>query len=141
MTGSAQWDFQVAVFKLFTNDGILKGLLTGGLFDGSVPQDVKAKLPYGVVGECNEIPADRLAFVGMENYLTIHLFSEYRGQKEVKTIASRMIALLHHKKDLELEDWVVNHLQLESSFTQNDPDEIRHLILRFVAQLQPKVTP
>ena len=60
-----------------------------------IPTDTK--YPYIVIGEETSIDADTKDFAGAEHTITIHSWSRYAGQKEIKIMEAWLVDKLHEK--------------------------------------------
>lgn len=124
---SFSWPVQQSLFNRLKTDTALTALATGGIHDGA-PQGTP--YPYVVIGETTEVPDDAHARYGSQDTITLHIWSRYAGQKEIKQIAARIHELVHHQT------WPVNgavmvNAQVEMLETLRDPDGFsRHGVLR-----------
>lgn len=89
---------QSAIYAALTGDAALMALATGGIRD-DVPQADDAgdavDYPYVVIGEDSATPFDTDSSVGAEATITLHVWSRYRGRKEVKAIQGAIYRALH----------------------------------------------
>ena len=93
MTADSQWPLQQAVFAALSGDAALQTLIgnPARVYD-HVPQD--SPFPYVVVGEATTRPFDTKTEDGMEQTLTIHSWSRYRGFSETKQIMGAIVDAL-----------------------------------------------
>lgn len=89
---------QQAIYAALTGNAALMALATGGILD-YVPQADDAgadnAFPYVTIGDDTAIPFDTDTSVGADTTITIHVWSRYRGRKEVKQIQGAIYAVLH----------------------------------------------
>lgn len=87
--------------------------------------------PYIVVGDDRSIPFDTDDSVGSETTCTIHVWSQYRGRKEVKEIMRSVYHTLNRANLTITGGHLVEcHAEFEESFL--DPDGLtRHGVIRF----------
>ena len=135
MTADSQWPLQQAVYATLTDDAALQALIgnPARVFD-HVPQD--SAFPYVVVGEATSGPFDTKTEDGLEQTLTIHTWSRYRGLKETKDImAAVMGALDDQALAVNGHDLVLLRFTFGATFL--DPDGLtRHGVQRFRAVTQ-----
>jgi hypothetical protein len=102
----ASWNLQVAIYSLLKN---ANPSITGGRIYDDVPEAAEkadapdTEFPYVAVGELDVIPDDVDASNGSRDdgvmeTLTLHVWSRYHGQKEVKQIMQQIKNLLHDTK-------------------------------------------
>lgn len=88
---------QNAVFDALSGDSTLAALVSG-IYD-NVPQaddsGASAAFPYVVVGDDLITEWDTDTELGADATITIHVWSRYRGRKEVKDIQARIYEILH----------------------------------------------
>lgn len=95
----------------------------------NVPQDTA--FPYIVIGDDTSIPFDTDDSIGSEATCTIHVWSRYRGKKEVKEIMGAVYASLH-RASFAIADGAL--IECVSEFAESfvDPDGLtRHGVIRF----------
>ena len=135
MSADSQWPLQQALFAALSADATLQGMLgsPARVFD-HVPQD--SAFPYVVIGEATSGPFDGKTENGMEQTLTIHAWSRYRGLKEVKQIMAAVTASLDDQA-LAISGHTLVLLRFEFAATFLDPDGMtRHGVQRFRALTQ-----
>jgi hypothetical protein len=87
--------------------------------------------PYIVVGDDRSIPFDTDNSVGSETTCTIHVWSQYRGRKEVKEIMRSVYQALH-RANLTITGGHLVECQAEFEESFLDPDGLtRHGVIRF----------
>jgi hypothetical protein len=82
MAGSS-WDLQQAIFARLKAFAPVIALVTD-VYDSVAPQD--AVFPYLVIGEVAAVPFNTHSSQGSDSTITIHSWSEFRGQSEIKRI-------------------------------------------------------
>lgn len=86
------WELQQAVFGLL--DSLTPALASGGIH-ASAPQNQPA--PYVEIGESDAISADVQCRAGLEETLTLHVWTKAGSQKLAKEIMSRIRETLHSR--------------------------------------------
>lgn len=81
---------QTKIYQVLTAANIA----SGRVYDHA-PQDVV--FPFVEIGESLEMEDDNAASKGVEHILTLHAWSRYRGQKEIKDIVAAIRAALHQQ--------------------------------------------
>lgn len=85
-------ELQKTIFNTINNDSIITSTLGADVYD-FVPDN--SSFPYIKIGEETSVDNGTKTLQGSEHTLVIHIFSQYRGSKEVKNIMARIYALLH----------------------------------------------
>lgn len=124
------WPLQQAVFSA------LNGNVTG--LNGSnitvyddVPEDVV--YPYVIIGEETALNFGSKTLDGVEHTLTIHVWSQYRGRREIKQIMQSVYEILH-EADINVSGASLVNIRQEFSTTLAENDNItRHGVMRFRA--------
>ena len=99
-----------------------------GVFD-DVPENTA--YPYVVIGEETATNIDTKDKDAHEHTLTIHVWSQYRGRKEIKNIMSSVYTLLHNASITVSGASLVN-IRHEFENTLTEADGItRHGVMRF----------
>ena len=102
-----------------------------------VPQD--AAFPYVRLEAPSEIPWETFGRPGKRILIAVHVFSQYAGDAEALTIASRILSLLQHARPMvtdhavaafELEDHTTGAEELLAGVTTS------HRVLTFRVRLQ-----
>lgn len=95
MSIESQWDVQTAIYTALTTHTGLTNLLAdagNSVFD-HVPK--QTKFPYIVIGDHRAKPFETQQNAGMDIEITLHSWSQYQGQKEIKEITSEIYTVLH----------------------------------------------
>ncbi len=120
--GSAELD--AAIYGVLS--GASPAIAEGGVHD-DVPEDVT--FPYVEMGESDAVDDDVTCSDGLDETVTLHIWSRYRGKKETKEIMSRIRDLLHNKV-LAVSGRSSAHSWVTSSRVVRDPDGLtRHGIV------------
>lgn len=130
MTADSQWPVQKAVYSALVNDSALAGLMGSppDIYDNPPPN---SDFPYVLIGESTAVDSDTKTTDGMEQTLTIHSWSRYRGQREVKLIMAAIVDALDDQA-LAVTGHTLINLRFEFSDTFKDPDGLtRHGVQRF----------
>jgi hypothetical protein len=124
------WELQKAIFtKLNGNVDGLDGANIPVYDD--VPQ--QSNYPYVQIGEETSANNGTKTLDGIEHTLTMHIWSQYRGRREIKTIMKSVYDLLHNTAISVTGASLVNVRQ-EFSTTLAENDGItRHGVIRFRA--------
>lgn len=113
------WSVQAAIYAALTGVGIA----SGRIYD-DVPQN--PTFPYVTIGESQSLAADITCRDGEEEYVDLHIWSQYSGQKELKDIAAAIHAALHGVS-LSAAGRSSAHAFIQSVRTMRDPDGVtRH---------------
>lgn len=124
MTGAV--DVQTAVYGALNNDSTLGGLVQAVYdFTPQEATDDDADFPYVVIGEDTAAPWDTDDILGAEWTVTIHSWSRYRGQKEVKQIMDACYNVLH-RASLSVSNFSTITVEWEFSESLLDPDGLTH---------------
>ena len=120
---------QVAIYQRLTGDSALMALVSG-VYD-QVPEN-KAK-PYVRIGDHLSTPDNDLTSYGREITVTIHVWTQARGNTSGQAIAARIGQLLdHQERQLLVEGHQVVSIRQEFDQALPDPDpQVRHHVLRF----------
>lgn len=121
--------FQKACYDALTGDAELMGKITG-VFD-NVPED--QEFPYIQIGSITGLPWDAMELAGEDMTLTFHVWSRYRGKKEMKEIMDDMYRILHDNR-FGVSGATVVVMKLDYSDDDIDPDGVtNHGVQRFRA--------
>ena len=123
---------QQAIFTALDNATIndVSGNSITGVFD-DVPENTA--YPYVVIGEETATNIDTKDKDAHEHTLTIHVWSQYRGRKEIKNIMSSVYTTLHNASITVSGSSLVN-IRHEFENTLTEADGItRHGVMRFRA--------
>lgn len=141
---SAEWEVQKALLVALRADSALTALLADHRYAGSptvsavydlVEQadapESDADFPYVVIGDFTAAEYDTDDVSGQEHTVTLHIWSRYRGQKEVKQIMGAIHDALH-KATLTVENNHTVFCYFEFSESLPDPDpRTQHGVVRF----------
>lgn len=100
----ASWELQKAIKTLL--DATIPEVISGGRIYDQAPDAAAAtdapegEFPFVLIGESDSIPADVSASSGAGDdgeaeSITLHVWSRYRGQKEIKQIMQQIKDRLH----------------------------------------------
>lgn len=135
MISSSLWPLQAAVYKALVSNTALT-TACNGVFDSLAPANTQ--YPYVVIGEAMETNNDLLARIGREVSLTIHIWSNYQGTRELKQLANMVTSTLDRTL-LNAADWNISFAAFESFLTLVETDNIYHGVLKIRYKLSPKV--
>ncbi|WP_448208483.1 DUF3168 domain-containing protein [Azospirillum sp. sgz302134] len=125
---SATWELQKAVYDA------LAGALGVPVYD-DVPQG--AAMPYVAIGDSTIAPASTKTDDGEEHSLTLHVWSQYAGRREVKELLGAIKAALHNRP-LPVAGNALVRLRFDFASDFADADEqTRHGVIRFAALTNP----
>ena len=124
------WELQKAIFtKLNGNVDGLSGANISVYDD--IPQDTV--YPYVQIGEETSANDGTKTLDAVEHTLTIHVWSQYRGRREIKTIMTSVYDLLHNTA-ISVSGASLVNVRQEFSTTLAENDGItRHGVMRFRA--------
>ena len=135
MSADSQWPVQQAVYGALIGDATVQGLLgsSARVYD-HVPQG--SPFPYLVIGAVSAAPFDTKTESGLDQTLTIHTWSRYRGLKETKDVMAAVLAVLDGQS-LAVSGHTLVLLRFEFATTVIDNDGLtRHGVQRFRALTQ-----
>lgn len=124
-------ELQTAIYSRLTGFAALTALVGGGtprIYD-HVP-DNGAAFPYVTIGESTAIPFDTKDTLGSEDIISIHVWSRYKGKKEVKQILGEIYNALH-RYILTLPNHVCVDCLQEMSEVYQDDDKTYNGIARY----------
>lgn len=124
------WELQKALFS--TLNGSVTGMESASV---SVYDDVpeNTAYPYVVIGEESTSNNGSKDLDGLEHTITLHIWSQYRGRREIKEIMESVYSLLHNTAITVSGASLVN-IRQEFSTTLAENDGItRHGVMRFRA--------
>ena len=136
MSADSQWPLQQAVYGALVGDSAMQSLLgdPARVFD-HVPQG--SAFPYLVIGDSRAAPFDTKTEAGLDQRLTLHSWSRYRGLKQIKEIMAAVLDVLDGQT-LAVSGHVLILLRFEFATTFVDDDGLtRHGVQRFRALTQP----
>lgn len=130
--GTALWDVQKAMVRQLQSDALLRQR-AHGIYDGSLPVDANnITSPYVVFDSWTELGDNALNRKGRQVTVQIHVFSQRRGLKEAHLIQDRIIRLLDEQAiQDEVSGWAIVKISLIDTVVLTEPDEMRHVSLRF----------
>ena len=124
------WKLQQAIYtalyqRVIDSDGIY-----AAIYD-DVPEG--AAYPFVVIGEETTANNGTKTIDGIEHTLTIHVWSQYRGRKQIKELMQSVYDLLHNT-DITVSGASQVNIRQEFSTTLAENDGItRHGVMRFRA--------
>ncbi len=124
------WELQKAIFTKL--NGNVDGLAGENIpvYD-DVPQ--QSNYPYVQIGEETSANNGTKTLDGVEHTLTMHIWSQYRGRREIKTIMKSVYDLLHNTA-ISVSGASLVNVRQEFSTTLSENDGItRHGVIRFRA--------
>jgi hypothetical protein len=125
---SAALEVQTAIFAILDADVTLSALVTG-VFD-DVPESY-TDFPYVTLGEDVLTEFDTDGLLGFRVSVTIHCWSQYKGQREVKLIQDAIYRALHHVDMTAAGHDVILTRQVDQT-SERDPDgQTRHGVQTF----------
>ncbi|MBA5779495.1 DUF3168 domain-containing protein [Stappia sp. F7233] len=86
------WPLQQALYAALTDpplDGVTR------VVDHSFADAGNGDFPFVQIGEAQSLPNDVQCSTGSDEYIDLHVWSRYRGQREVKEIMGAIHAALH----------------------------------------------
>ena len=118
----------------------LDGNVPGVTFYDHVPFEPEgspdANFPYGTVGDTELVPWDNDSDLGTEVEATIHVWSRYKGRKEVDATIDVIYGLLHRASLTSAGYKVVDCLfTFSDNFVEGD-GQTRHGVIRFRLTIQ-----
>lgn len=124
------WELQKAIFTAL--DGNVTGIDSASV---SVYDDVpeNTAYPYVILGEETSANSGTKSLDAIEHTLTLHVWSQYRGRREIKEIMQSVYSLLHNTAITVTGASLVN-IRQEFNNTLMESDGItRHGVMRFRA--------
>ena len=132
---SAAWSLQRSVYAALIGDATLTGLLGGTHVYDHVPRG--AAYPYVTFGRTTERDWSAGTESGSEHLLTINVWSQAAGRRQVQEIMAAVRDALHDRS-LALAGYQLVNLRHQSSDTQREPDgETLRGIVRLRAVTEP----
>jgi len=93
--GYHSFDLQTAVFSLLSGDSTLDGLVGNNkIFDSVAPQDTS--YPYVIIGSESIRDVGTATLDGNVYNIDIEVWSQYRGQKQIKEVMERIYNLVNN---------------------------------------------
>jgi hypothetical protein len=123
---SYAWDVQTAVYAVIVAASI-PGIAK--IVDAPITKPEVSDYPFIEIGAAQSIQDDADCFNGSEEYIDVHVWSRYRGQKEVKKIMGEVHKALHNTS-LVVPALASAFAFVEGSRVFSDPDGLtRHGVL------------
>lgn len=122
------WNLQKAIYS--TLNGSVTGIddASVSVFD-DVPEETA--YPYVVIGEETTSDFGTKTLDGVEHTISVHVWSQYRGRREIKEIMESCYNLLHNA-DITVEGASLINVRHEFATTLSENDGItRHGAMRF----------
>ena len=128
---NASWELQKTLYGTLSNDASLSVLLSGAKIYDDVPQGTP--FPYVTIGESTVRDWSTGSDTGLEHILTLHVWSQSKGRKEVQEIMDVLRTLLHEAA-LPVSGHTLVNLRHELSEARREGDgETYHGIVRYRA--------
>ena len=124
---------QTAIYSTLTSGTLTD--ISGTSITSKVYDDVPegTAYPYIVIGEETAIPTGAKDTDGHEHTLTFHVWSKYRGRKEIKQIMEQIYTILHNVA-ISITGATLVNIRHEFERTLLESDGItRHGVIRFRA--------
>ena len=133
---SAGLAIQQTVYEILTADVPLTSKISK-VYDGFPDLSKEAvKFPFISIGDTNSNPFVQFEHMGEEIFMTIHIWSRYKGYKEGQQIVGDVQRLLA-QQELTVDGFGAVSSYFDSSDTMRDEDGItRHLMVRYRFQIQ-----
>jgi hypothetical protein len=132
---AASWALQCSIYQALTNSAELTSLLGGDRIYSEAPP--AAQFPFITLGQTVNLDWSTGTEDGTEHSLTMHVWSQADGAREVHEILE-MIRNVLHDQALALEDHYLVNLRHEFMEARLDPDgETMHGIVRYRAVTEP----
>jgi undecaprenyl pyrophosphate synthase len=125
------WPLQQAIYSTLNSASITgEGSVSVAVYD-DVPEG--SSYPYITIGEETSNNISVKGRDAHEHTLTMHVWSQYRGRKEIKTIMQQIYSNLHDN-DISVSGASLVNLKQEFETTLTESDGItRHGVIRFRA--------
>lgn len=133
---SAALALQEAVYNTLINDTSLSAKVSS-VYDGFPDQQKNTvKFPFISLGDTNSVPFTHFEHMGEEIYMSIHIWSRYKGFKEGQDIAGD-VQRLFAQQEIEVTGFGTVPCFFETADTIRDSDGItRQLQLRYRFKIQ-----
>lgn len=124
------WELQKAIFTAL--DGNVTGIDSASV---SVYDDVpeNTAYPYVILGEETSANSGTKSLDAIEHTLTLHVWSQYRGRREIKEIMQSVYSLLHNTAITVTGASLVNIRQEFNNTLMENDGITRHGVMRFRA--------
>ena len=118
--GYHSFDLQSAVYSLLSGDSSLDTLIGDGrIYDSVAPQD--SAYPYVVIGMETVSDAGTNTLDGNIYNLNIEVWSQYRGQKQIKEVMERIYNLVNNVSiSVSGADSVMSYVSSTTTMTEVD---------------------
>lgn len=125
-----QFPLQEIIYTTLSGDNTLTSTYGAGVYDEVIEGST---FPYVNIGHETAVDYSTKDVDGAEYTVTLHIWSQYTGSKEVKQILDRIHDLLHDS-NLTVTGFNLINVRFEFSDIMRDPDGItRHGVMRFRA--------
>lgn len=132
---TASWSLQTAIHSALIADPALTALLGGQRLFDHVPRGTP--FPYITFGQTTERDWSTGGGEGGEHVVTLHVWSQARGRRQIQTIAAAVRALMHDA-ELSLNDHRLINLRHEFTEVRRETDgETLRGLVRFRAVTEP----
>ncbi len=117
----ALWAAQDALFARLSQSSALQALLgnPARIFD-YVPSDTQ--FPYIMLGGVDARPYDTSDICGYEQNISLNVFSQGHGHKELKIITDEIYSILHRAEDITIDGQALVNCQMLSVSTRRLSD-------------------
>ena len=133
MSGSPSAPLLDAVYLRLSSDSTLTTTLDCPVYDDVPDSD---DFPYLVIGDLTEMPRDTMGKTGRDMTLTLHIWSQFKGNDQVMDIQNRVDALLDRWSPT-VTGWSAVQMVQEFFETFRDSDGItRHGVSRYGIHIQ-----
>ena len=121
------YNIQDGIYNKLTASTSLNDLVTG-IYD-YIPS--QTEYPYIKLGDMTEVPWDTFSKRGETNTTTIHVFSDFRGNKETLNIMDKVSTLLE-AADFTVTGYNLVYCRREfKTVYEEEQGTVRHGVLRF----------
>lgn len=116
---TASWALQRAIYDTLTGDTTLVGLLNGPHVYDHVPRGTS--FPYLTFGQSSERDWSTGGAPGHEHTVTLNVWSQARGRRQIQAIVAVMRGLLH-EQPLTLDGHTLVNLRHDVTEVRREPD-------------------
>lgn len=136
MPETANWELQQSIYQNLTEDTSLLSLLGAAKVYDFVPQ--RTRPPYITIGMSLEQDWSTSTESGREHIVTLHSWTENRGQKQARQIMAQIQTVMS-EVSLSLPNHNLINLTFEFNELRRDPDgETLHGLTRYRIKTEPK---
>lgn len=136
MPETANWQLQQSIYQNLTEDTSLLSLLGAAKVYDFVPQ--RTRPPYITIGMSLEQDWSTSTESGREHIVTLHSWTENRGQKQARQIMAQIQTVMS-EVSLSLPNHNLINLTFEFNELRRDPDgETLHGLTRYRIKTEPK---